>query len=125
MLRFENGRTVFVNSAYNTAEECTVVSFTEHESSTGEDVYVVNSTVTGGTFGVTADNVFSSKLKALAAAEIERQTKISEYKLEIKNLNDLLQFPLHHCLCGDEYTDWNAVEAYKARVKELTGANCE
>ena len=125
MFRFENGRTVFVNSTYNTAEECTVVSFTEHESSTGESVYVVHSTVNGGTFGVTADNVFPSKLKALAAAEIERQNKISEYKREIKNLNDLLQFPLHHCFCGDEYTDWEAVEAYKTRAKELTGLNCE
>ena len=125
MVKFKTGSTVFVNSAYITAEECTIVSFTEHESSTGEDVYVVNSAVTGGTFGVTADNVFPSKAKALAAAEIERQNKINEYKHEIKNLNDLLQFPLHHCFCGDEYTDWNAVEAYKARVKELTGVNCE
>ena len=48
-----------------------------------------------------------------------------KYKREIKNLNDLLQFPLHHCFCGDEYTDWEAVEAYKTRVKELTGLNCE
>lgn len=68
----------------------------------------------------------TSKLKALAAAEHKRQAKvsehrISEYKDEIKNLHDLLQFPLKHCLCGDGYTDFDAIDAYKAKVKELIG----
>lgn len=63
----------------------------------------------------------TSKLKALAAAEHKRQAKISEYKDEIKNLHDLLQFPLKHCLCGDGYADLEAIDAYKTKVKELIG----
>lgn len=63
----------------------------------------------------------TSKLKALAAAEHKRQDKISEYKDEIKNLHDLLQFPLKHCLCGDAYSDLEAIAAYKTMVKELIG----
>lgn len=68
----------------------------------------------------------TSKLKALAAAEHKRQAKISEhriseYKEEIKNLHDLLQFPLKHCLWGDGYTDLEAIDAYKTKVKELIG----
>ena len=63
----------------------------------------------------------TSKLKALAAAEHKRQDRISEYKDEIKNLHDLLQFPLKHCLCGDGYTDLEAIDTYKTMVKDLIG----
>lgn len=68
----------------------------------------------------------TSKLKALATAEHKRQAnvseqRISEYKEEIKSLHDLLQFPLKHCLCGDGYTDFDAIDAYKTKVKELIG----
>ena len=45
---------------------------------------------------------------------------INKYKSEIKNLEDLLRFPLKHCFCGEEYTDYEALSAYKARVTELT-----
>ena len=73
-----------------------------------------------------ASAIGTSKLKALAADEHKRQAKvsehrISEYKDEIKNLHDLLQFPLKHCLWGDGYTDFDAIDAYKAKVKELIG----
>lgn len=47
--------------------------------------------------------------------------KIQEYYNEIETIEDLIRFPLHHCFNGEEYTDWQAVEAYKIRAKELVG----
>ena len=39
----------------------------------------------------------------------------------MKDLKDLLKFPLNHCLNGEEYTDYEAKAAYKQRVNELVG----
>ena len=47
---------------------------------------------------------------------------INKYKAEIKDMNDLLHFPLEHCFNGEEYTEYEAMEAYKIRANELTGA---
>lgn len=44
-----------------------------------------------------------------------------KYKDEIKTINDLVAFPLDHCLNGGEYTDYDAKAAYKQKVKELLG----
>lgn len=43
----------------------------------------------------------------------------SEYINEIKNIPDLVKFPLMHCLNGEEYTDYDAIEVYKMKCKEL------
>ena len=45
----------------------------------------------------------------------------NKYKDEIKTLKDLVVFPLYNCLNGEEYTDYDAKEAYKQRAKELLG----
>lgn len=44
---------------------------------------------------------------------------IQKYKSEIKNINDLINFPFHHCFCGEEYTDYEAIQAYKERAMEF------
>lgn len=44
-----------------------------------------------------------------------------EYLGQIKTVEDLIRFPLDHCFCGEEYTDWDAVSAYEQRAKELLG----
>lgn len=47
----------------------------------------------------------------------------NEYMKEIKTIEDLVQFPLDHCLTGDEYIDYKAVAAYKEKARELLGIN--
>lgn len=118
---FEKGMTVYANSCWHTAEMCEIVDFIKNESSTHKNVYKLHSLFFGGNFAITEDCVFSTRKEALDAAEKEKQTIIENYKQEIKDLNDLIRFPLKHCLYGDEYTDENAVCAYKIRAKELTG----
>ena len=52
--------------------------------------------------------------------ENQRQYKTSQYRLEIKTIEDLLRFPLIHQVNGDIY-DECALEAYKQKAKELCG----
>ena len=61
MQKFKNGTIVFVNGSWNTAEKCIVASFVENESSTHQNVYLVNSIDNGGTFGATEDCIFDTK----------------------------------------------------------------
>lgn len=44
---------------------------------------------------------------------------VSALKGSIKTVEDLVIFPLMHCLCGEEYTEHEAIHAYKAKAKEL------
>jgi len=123
----EINEVVYANSCWHTAEMCEIVDFIKNESSTHKNVYKLHSLSFGGNFAITEDYVFRTRKEALDAAEKERQTIIENYKQEIKDLNDLIRFPLKHCFHGDEYTDENAVCAYKIRAKELTGldlVNC-
>jgi len=122
---FEKNTTVYANSCWHTAEMCEIIDFIENESSTHKNVYKLHSLSLGGEFAITEDHVFGTRKEALDAAEKEKQTAIENYKQEIKDLNDLLRFPLKHCFCGDEYTDENAVCAYKIRAKELTGLDLQ
>ena len=46
-----------------------------------------------------------------------------KYLEEITDVQDLIRFPLDHCLNGDEYTDYVAVAAYKEKARELLGIN--
>ena len=58
------------------------------------------------------DNLFS-KLR------IKSDEQVDKYYKEIKTLRDLLEFPINHCINGEEYTDENAATAYKIKIKEV------
>lgn len=121
MRKFQDGTTVFVNGTWNKKEECIVTGYIENESSTGKNVYKVQSQVNGGTFGATEDCVFATLEEAHFANIKKSDELISKYKAGIKDMNDLLRFPLEHCFNGEEYTEYEAMEAYKIRANELTG----
>lgn len=53
----------------------------------------------------------------------EQNKKIKKYCSEINTIEDLVKFPINHCLNGEEYTDNEAYQAYKIKVKELFGIN--
>lgn len=122
MRKFHDGENVFVNNTWFEGEECIVMNCTENESSTGKNVYQVQSRVIGGIFGVTEDCVFAT-LEEARKASIEASDKlVQKYKNKIKTLKDLIEFPLQYCIsCGEEYTNWEAQKAYKIRASELTG----
>ena len=117
---YKIGDVVYVNSFWNVAERCKIVSDKERKKN-GDEAYSVCSLKMGGSFGASVDNIFSTKEDALAAYKRKSEEIVAKYKKEIKNLNDLLEFPLNHCLNGSEYTDDDAIQAYKAKALELTG----
>jgi hypothetical protein len=74
-----------------------------------------------GSSGAAWDNLYATAAEAYDAQAAENKAAYDKYCSEIKSVEDLVRFPLEHCINGDEYTDWQAVNAYKIRAKELVG----
>lgn len=113
------GSIVYVNNDYNVAEKCIIEGFYNDEISISEDVYKVRSLDCGGTFGSPESKIFETKEEAVEAYRKEFKEEADKYMSEIKSLKDLLQFPLDHCINGEEYTDYAAKAAYCAKMKEF------
>ena len=73
----------------------------------------------GGTSGVRLDKAFLTAKEANDAQKAEVEKHKEELKSEITDLFSLLEFPLKHCLNGDEYTDWQAKAVYEEIVKGI------
>ena len=71
-----------------------------------------------------SNDVFSSCKEAYECIFNKRNKIVNEYCNLIKTVQDLMKFPLEHCFCGEEYTDDEAIEAYKIRAKELLNIEC-
>ena len=117
---YKIGDVVYVNGFWEVAERCKITSDKDRKKN-GDEAYSVDSLEMGGSFGASVDNIFSTKEDAIAAYKRKSEENVAKYKKEIKNLNDLLEFPLNHCLNGSEYTDYDAIQAYKTKAFELTG----
>ncbi len=117
---YKIGDVVYVNGPWNVAEKCKITSEWNSKKN-GDGAYSVRSLDLGSSFGASINNIFSTKEDAIAAYKRKSKENIAKYKAEIKNLNDLLEFPLNHCFCGEEYTDYDAIRAYKTKAFELTG----
>lgn len=76
---------------------------------------------TYGTGGGKFEDLYETALAAYAAQEVKESEKAAEYCEQIKDVPSLLTFALNHCLCGEEYTDYSAIRAYKASAKRLLG----
>lgn len=63
--------------------------------------------------------LFTSKSDALMYLENPDDYIVLQYCKEIKDVNDLAQFPLKHDLHSNTLRDTLALKAYKQRVKEL------
>lgn len=65
--------------------------------------------------------LYTSVESAYDAYCIEQSKKIKKYCSEINTIEDLIRFPINHCLNGEEYTNNEAYQAYKIKAKELAG----
>lgn len=63
-----------------------------------------------GTTHQSPDNLFATK---------ESQEWVDDYKKEITDIASLVAFPISHTFYAEEYTDYEAIRAYKERAKEL------
>lgn len=73
----------------------------------------------GGTSGIRLDQAFLTAKEANDAQKAEVEKHKNELKSEITDLFSLLEFPLNHCLNGDEYTDWQARAVYEEIVEGI------
>ena len=76
-----------------------------------------------GTVGRPEENIFATPNEAWEAlmGRIEEYNKDlkEKYREEIQSLEELIRFPLSHCICGDEDLDSAAREVYEERAKEI------
>ena len=72
-----------------------------------------------GSAGALWDGLFQTAKDAYDTRDKKHDAQIKAYCEEIQTIEDLVRFPLEHCLIGDEYTDWDAYYAYKQRAQEL------
>ena len=79
----------------------------------------------GGTSAAKFDDIWFSAKEAYTEIAARRAKIVKTYCDEIVTVKDLLEFPLNHCLDGEEYTDYEAIEAYKIKVKELLDIEVE
>lgn len=79
----------------------------------------------GGTSCREAKDIWNTAEEAFAELD-RRSERITEcYIKSIKTVEDLILFPLQHCICGGEYEDFEAEMAYKIRAKELLGIDVD
>lgn len=120
--KFADNEIVYVNSTYNIAEKCNITKLLQKESKINKAVYALHSLDNLGSFAATEECIFKTKEDALKAYKESSNKLIEKYKNEIKTLEDLIKFPLSHCIaCGEEYTEEEAREAYEIRAKEIIG----
>lgn len=82
------------------------------------DVATVKSSIIG-TSEMRCETLFASKAACIEAARAKSQERVDEYKAEITDIATLVQFPLNHTFGAEEYTDYEAIRAYKERATEL------
>jgi hypothetical protein len=100
-----------------------VSEITRHSDNEGHIIKVKGKSYLEDSFiGITyqsPDNLFVTKEEAIAAAKQESQDWVDDYKKEITDIASLVAFPLSHTFYAEEYTDYEAIRAYKERAKEL------
>ena len=72
-----------------------------------------------GSQDVYLDKCFDSKHSLIVSVRKERADRIEAYKKEIPDIASLIAFPLIHSFGCEEYTDYEAIQAYKDRALEL------
>lgn len=72
-----------------------------------------------GTTHQSPNNLFVTKEEAIAVTKKANQKRVDNYKAEITDIASLVAFPLSHTFYAEEYTDYEAIKAYKERAKEL------
>lgn len=81
---------------------------------------------TYGDSAVRESDLFLTLEEAVAFIKKKDSDRFNEYKNSIKNLKDLLEFPVKNSFSdGDGCQDGLIVKAYKERVFELTGIKIE
>lgn len=121
MQKFQIGEKVYVNNTFVKAGEFVVKGFVPKD----EGLYVLCRETSNTAFFAFEPEIFSTKEEAHKAIAKEKEKNIKLYCDKIKDVEDLIVFPLIYCISDEEYPNLEAQEAYKIRAKELLGVDCE
>lgn len=110
-------------------EKCEIIKFKEIDDVKAVEVKSIGSVDKNGniickSYGTSTrriEDLYPSYKAIYDALEKKSQDRTMKYMEEIKTIKDLIEFPLLHCLNGDEYTDYDAKKAYKQKVSEMFG----
>lgn len=67
----------------------------------------------------TLNDIFTTREQCIQAVAEKNNQLVAAYKAEITDINSLVNFPLNHSFGAEEYTDYEAIRAYKERAAEL------
>ena len=131
--KYQMGQIVFYYENWDdTVRKATISKICEHENGRPtesvklSDIATVDyagnylCSICGTTHRHPAD-VYPTAKAAYEAAEKRNRNQVQGYCAMIRTVKELICFPLQHSLCGTEYTDQQAREAYIQRAKELLG----
>ena len=97
---------------YGTVEAIKDERILLHGNPTDNDSFV-------GTLTKTLNDIFTTREQCIQAVEEKNNQLVAAYKAEITDINSLVNFPLNHSFGAEEYTDYEAIRAYKERAAEL------
>ena len=72
-----------------------------------------------GTLHKTIHGIFTTREQCVQVVKEKNDQLVAAYKAEITDINSLVNFPLNHSFGAEEYTDYEAIRAYKERAAEL------
>ncbi len=67
----------------------------------------------------TEENLWENAEEVYKYLDDKSAKNVEKLLEQIETVEDLIKFPLWHCLNGEEYTDYDAIKAYKIKAKEL------
>ena len=79
-----------------------------------------------GRLNVKIDCIFKTEEEAINYKKEKDEKLKDKYRSQIQTIKDLALFMYFHTVaCCEEYTDWNAREVAKEKIKELLGVDLE
>lgn len=121
MKTFTTGDTIFFFDHFDNFQKDIIVRFVCPDENDTETVYLR----TKRGFAVPLEQAWETEKEARAAYADDAQKQVETYKKEITSVQDLVVFLFHHCVNGEEYTDWNARAAAIQRAKKLLDIDLE
>jgi hypothetical protein len=85
-----------------------------NEIGPGTDIYIMGVDLEG----LTVEEIY-------VYIKEQHDIEVQKYCDEIKTVEDLLKFPFKYSFNAEEYTNYDAMEAYKIKAKELLNVNIE
>lgn len=87
----------------------------------GKPYFTVNCTDGDvGSIDCMPEECYQTKEECNIAMRAKNKKEIKEYKNSMRTIDDMLNFALNNVIaCAEEYTDWNARQAFIERATEL------